>query len=98
MPKAEEKAAATPPEAPRGTGTYGPLPKALPAPSTGKRGTPPFRVSYRVALREITEVVTGLLKDTGEQWNDQAKQDLVSTAFISAAKTGAVLFDFQEDA
>lgn len=39
--------------------------------------------------------MTGLLRESGEQWNDQAKQDLVSTAFISAAKAGAILFDFQ---
>ena len=46
------------------------------------------------AIREITGTVTALLRDSGEQWNDQAKQDLVSTAFISAAKTGVIIFDF----
>ena len=57
-------------------------------------GTPPPRVSYRTALSDITKAVTGLLRETGEQWNDQAKQDLVSTVFISAAKTGQMVFDF----
>ena len=78
----------------KGTGTYGPVPQVLP----GSRRTPPCRVSYRVALREITSTVTDLLKTSGEQWNDQAKQDLVSTAFISAAKSGAIIFDFEGEA
>jgi len=61
-------------------------------------GTPPTRVSYRTALSDITKAVTGLLRETGEQWNDQAKQDLVSTVFISAAKTGQMVFDFNSAA
>jgi hypothetical protein len=77
----------------KGTGTYGPIPQAVPA---GRK--PPTRVSYRVALKDITQAVTGLLRETGEQWNDQAKQDLISTAFISAAKSGGILFDFGPEA
>jgi hypothetical protein len=92
MPKSARTVIAEAPEAEKGTGTYGPVPQALP----GSRKTPPCRVSYRVALREITFAVTGLLKESGEQWNDQAKQDLVSTAFISAAKSGVIIFDFPE--
>lgn len=59
------------------------------------RQQPPGRVSYRIALRDITATVKSLLDETGEQWADQAKQDLISTAFISATKAGMVVFDFQ---
>ena len=91
MPKSANTATREPVEAPKGTGTYGPLPQV----ALAGRKTPPGRVSYRVALRDITMAVTGLLKDSGEQWNDQAKQDLISTAFISAAKSGGIVFDFE---
>jgi hypothetical protein len=93
MPKSARNLPATPSESPLADGTYGPVPQA--APRGGK--TPPSRVSYRVALREITFAVTDLLKESGEQWNDQAKQDLVSTAFIAAAKDGTLVFDFDGD-
>lgn len=79
----------------KGTGTDGPMPLQTPriAAKSDRQGLPP-RVSYRIALREITGTVTALLRESGEQWNDQAKQDLVSTAFISAAKAGVIAFDF----
>ncbi len=68
----------------------------MPAAKSPLRPTPPAvgRVSYRDALRDITTVVTGVLKEQGEQWNDAAKQDLVSTVFIAAGKTGQIVFDF----
>jgi hypothetical protein len=96
MPKTAKSAAQAPLDDPRGTGTYGPIPQV----ALAGRKTPPSRVSYRTALRDITMAVTGLLKESGEQWNDQAKQDLVSTAFIAAAKAGGIVFDFEvgEDA
>ena len=83
----------------RGTGTHGPVPVPVPRIAAKQdRQAPPPRVSYRIALREITGTVTALLRESGEQWNDQAKQDLVSTAFISAAKSGVILFDFDAEA
>ena len=43
-----------------------------------------------LALREILRMSLSALKEAGEQWNDQAKQDLVSTLFIQAAHDGAI--------
>ena len=91
MPKSARKPSAEALPDPRGTGTYGQIPQV----ALAGRKTPPGRVSYRVALEDITRSVTGMLKEAGEQWNDQAKQDLISTAFISAAKSGGIVFDFE---
>jgi hypothetical protein len=41
-----------------------------------------------VAFREVLEFVTGELKQAGEQWTDQARQDMVSTVLISASNNG----------
>jgi hypothetical protein len=76
------------------TGTDGPLPqparKAAPqlAPARVPRGNGP--IPFNVAFRETVQFVTAELKAAGEQWNDQAKQDMVSTVLISAAKSGLV--------
>jgi hypothetical protein len=69
----------------RGTGTDGPaaLPVTLPT-----RVHHPGRIPMNVAVSEIVEFVTKTLNATGEQWNDQAKQDLCSTVFIAAQKAG----------
>lgn len=67
-----------------GTGTDGPAPKFAPRPV--KAASVPVRVPYNVAFREVVQFVTEGLKQAGEQWNDQAKQDMVSTVLISAAK------------
>jgi hypothetical protein len=32
--------------------------------------------------------VTAELKQTGEQWSDQARQDMISTVLISASNSG----------
>lgn len=53
------------------------------------------RVGYREALREITGAVTGTLRDLGEQWSDQSRQDAVSTIFIAAAKAGMIAWNFE---
>ena len=45
-------------------------------------------IPMNVAFREVTAFVTSELKAAGEQWTDQAKQDIVSTVLISAAKKG----------
>ena len=76
--------------APRGTGTHGPVPQTAPAPILA--AAPPSRsagkIPYNIACREIVSFVTAELKASGEQWNDQAKQDLVSTFIIAASKAG----------
>ena len=71
----------------RGTGTHGPapLPAVAKAPARPKREAP---IPYNVAFREVTQFVTRELGAIGEQWNDQAKQDMISTVLIAAAKQG----------
>ena len=64
----------------RGTGTYGPAPR--PAIQTAR----PQRIPYNVAFREIVQFVITELKQSGEQWSDQARQDLVSTVLIGASR------------
>ena len=51
---------------------------------------PPVKVGYDVALRRILRTTLAALKDAGEQWSDAARQDLVSTLMIQAARDGAV--------
>ncbi len=51
---------------------------------------PPIKVGYDVALRRILRVAIAELKTGGEQWSDNARQDLVSTLFIQATRDGAV--------
>lgn len=75
------------------TGTDGLQPQRIPAlqlaRASGKRKD--FQViPFNVAFRETVQFVTAELKAAGEQWNDQAKQDMVSTVLISAAKSGLV--------
>ena len=64
----------------KGTGTFGPtpLPHALRT----------SRIPYNVAFREVLGFVTQGLKDAGEQWTDQARQDMISTVLISASNNG----------
>jgi hypothetical protein len=51
---------------------------------------PPVKVGYDVVLRRILRTTIAALKDAGEQWSDAARQDLVSTLMIQAARDGAV--------
>jgi hypothetical protein len=67
----------------RGNGTYGPAARPLAA-----AALKPPRIPYNVAFREVVSFVTAGLKDAGEQWSDQAKQDMVSTVLISASQQG----------
>jgi hypothetical protein len=67
----------------QGNGTYGPAPR--PAIHASSR---PGRVPYNVAFREIVRFVTAELRESGEQWSDQSRQDLVSTVIISASRQG----------
>jgi hypothetical protein len=73
----------------RGTGTDGPLP--VPVRALVPKGTP-----YPDMLRHIIRTVAAVLKESGEQWNDAAKQDLCSTVYIDAAKRSGVAYDFRE--
>ena len=75
----------------RGTGTYGPIPQQVPIPealTAQVRASGPIPMD--VAFREVVGFVTSELKQAGEQWTDQAKQDIVSTVLIAAAKKGWV--------
>ena len=67
----------------RATGTYGPTPQPLRAASLR-----PPRIPYNVAFAEVVRFVTAGLKEAGEQWNDEAKQGMVSTVLISASREG----------
>ena len=51
---------------------------------------PPVKVGYDVALRRILCVAIAELKTAGEQWSDAARQDLVSTLIIQAARDGVI--------
>lgn len=51
---------------------------------------PPVKVGYDVALRRILRVAIAELKAAGEQWSDSARQDLVSTLMIQAARDGVI--------
>lgn len=78
-----EPAAELPP-----TGTEGPRP--IPVATGPAKPIRPDRLPYNVAFREVLRFVTEALKDAGEQWNDQAKQDLISTVIIAAVKQGHI--------
>lgn len=69
------------------TGTEG---KAVPMPRRSIALTPPSsnRIPFNVAFREVVKFVSEGLKDSGEQWNDEARQGAVSTALISASQAG----------
>jgi len=68
---------------PLGTGTNGLVP--LSSPSRHKDGG---KIPMDVAFREVLQFVTEGLNKAGEQWGDQAKQDLISTIIIDSGKRG----------
>lgn len=84
MPKSARRATQDPPEAPRGTETYGPVPQV----ALAGRKTRPEAVPFNVAFVEVTRFVVDGLKEVGEQWNDQAKQDAICSVLISASRQG----------
>ncbi len=90
QPKIPRKPPAPSPQMIRGTGTNGPAPQ----PQAMLAAAPPSRsagkIPANVAFGEILDFVTKGLKASGEQWNDAAKQDLVSTVYISSAKAGMI--------
>lgn len=75
------------------------LVSAIPAPpAPPKRPPSGGRVPYGVALRQITRVVVDVLKECGEQWSDGARQDMVTTLLIAAAKDKKIDFCFDQEA
>ena len=60
-----------------------------PAP-TQPRPAPPVKIPYNIAFREIVKFVLEELKAAGEQWNDEAKQGMISTFIINASRDGLV--------
>ena len=93
-PKVEQMpapaAAAIRTEPAQGTGTYGPAPKILTAPIPARLPAiaRPGRIPMNIAFREVVKFVTAELKQSGEQWSDQSRQDLVSTILISSSRQG----------
>lgn len=70
------------------TGTEG---RPIPAPrrSIGIADRPNV-IPFNVAFREVTKFVRDELRENGEQWNDEARQGMVSTVLIAAAQHGWV--------
>jgi hypothetical protein len=82
-----------------GTQLHFPEPASQPAPpAPPKRPPSGGRVPYDVALRQITKAVTTILRDLGEQWDDDSKQGMVSTVLIAAAKDKKIDFCFDSEA
>jgi hypothetical protein len=71
------------PELPKNAGTNG-----LQAMRVKKQNTPPTKVPYNVALREIAGFVKSEVSGQGLQLDNDAMQDLISTVFIQASKDG----------
>ena len=94
--------------APTGTegGHASPLPVSDPTPrkpaiaavASGRRRGAGGPIPLNIAFREIVRFVVAELKDSGEQWSDQCRQDLVSTVMISAQKAGLLGVWEREDA
>lgn len=84
MPKSARNLTTEAPEEQKGTGTYGPVPQVAYAAGRKQRETIP----YNVAFVEILGFVTKALNESGEQWSEQSRQDLVSTVLISSSKAG----------
>ena len=49
---------------------------------------PPLKIPLNVAVAEAVRIVTQALKESGEQWSDSSRQDLVSTVLIAAQREG----------
>ena len=69
-----------------GNGTYGPAPITRPALAASANA----RIPWNIAFREVAAFVAQELKQIGEQWSDQARQDAVSTILIAEAKAGRI--------
>jgi hypothetical protein len=83
MPKSARSSQQAPAEQEKGTGTYGPVPQVAYAGRHTRETIP-----YNVAFVEILSFVTKALNESGEQWSEQSRQDLISTCLISSSKAG----------
>ncbi len=89
IPRKPPERVAASPQMIRGTGTNGPAPQPQAILSTAPPSRPgKQQIPYNVAFVEITNFVTAGLRQSGEQWSDQSRQDLISTILISASKQG----------
>ena len=50
--------------------------------------TPPLKIPLNLAVADAVRIVVQALKDSGEQWSDSSRQDLVSTVLITAQREG----------
>ena len=58
-------------------------------PVNGSNGkTPPLKVPVNRAVIAAVRMVQNAMTETGEQWSDSARQDLVSTILIAAQREG----------
>jgi hypothetical protein len=48
----------------------------------------PLKIPLNVAVADAVRIVVQALKDSGEQWSDSSRQDLVSTVLITAQREG----------
>ena len=60
------------------------------APANGAAKTPPTKIPMDRAVIDAVRMVQAAMKETGEQWSDASKQDLVSTVLITAQREGWV--------
>ena len=51
---------------------------------------PPVKIPMDRAVVDAVRMVQAAMKETGEQWSDEARQDLVSTVLIAAQREGWV--------
>lgn len=72
----------------KGTGTDGPAPLRVPLPAIAPSRPVRVQIPFNIAFVEVTQFVIAGLAAAGEQWNDEAKQGMVSTVLIAAAKAG----------
>ena len=68
------------------TGTYGAVPQRIVAAGS----VPPHKLPFDVAFREVVRLVNDGLEANHEQWNDEARQGMVSTILIAASQHGWV--------
>jgi hypothetical protein len=78
----------------KGTGTYEPSPRPQRRQGVPQAGAVPFNVAFL----EVTRFVVDGLKASGEQWNDQAKQDAICSVLISASRQGLLSLWERENA
>lgn len=63
-------------------------PESKPVGSARASSNPPLKIPMDEAVVEAVRMVQQAMKETGEQWGDQAKQDLAATILIGAQREG----------